>query len=869
MKDNDSITNEEDAALWQRFERYVKNACNVTETGEQSKGSLLQTKSTLTKAYFKDGLAGLRVELDQLLYAFDLDARYSEPNLEQQRKIADLRYPAEWYAQARATQRTIHLHVGPTNSGKTYHALKRLETCKSGFYAGPLRLLAQEVYHRFKTSGIPCNLVTGDEVRISEGEKAVIVSNTVEMANLGQNYDVGVIDEIQMIADPRRGWAWTRAVLGCQAKELHLCGELRVVPLIRELAALTGDKLEIHRYERLNPLRAMKHSLKGDLSKLEKGDCIVSFSRVGIHALKAEIERKTGRRAAIIYGGLPAEIRTQQASLFNDPDNDYDFLVASDAIGMGLNLSCKRIIFETVVKNLRTGLQRLTVSEVKQIGGRAGRYRSAAQHGEDHQQDTENVGYVTSLEEVDLPYIQEALNTEAPPINAAGIAPPDPVYERFAAYFPGNTSLAYMVNRLTEIARINPLFFICDPTPCLENAEVIDAVPGLNLTDQLTLMAAPIGAREEIGRRVAMAFARCVLENKNGRLLDIEEINLEVLAEPVSGNKEYMHQLEALHRAVILYSWLSYRFGGIFTDRTLSVHVKELVEERLVRALTEFSANKKLRKNASLLRQIAMEKQQRVQREFASANGGAEIDLSESGESYGPSAFNVSDNENATETDILAEKQGSEVESALSSATRGSEDMAETDILADENQHEEESTLSNVLHSSENAARIGIAANEHGDEQKLELETSDNTRTGEDSMPESKEPAEHDPAHSALEEPSESNDATTDIKNLKESADHDPAGGVSEEQPQSENAAPEFGESADHDSTSGVPEEQPRSQDATPGSEESARHGLVVHNAVDGESELKDAMPESKEPAESDSAARNNEEEPAQKTSNH
>ena len=158
------------------------------------------------------------------------------------------------------------------------------------------------------------------------------------MANLGQIYEVGVIDEIQMIADPKRGWAWTRAVLGSRASELHLCGEARAVPLIRELAALTGDNLEIHRYERLNPLRAMDKSLKGNLNNLQKGDCLVAFSRVGIHALKQDIEKVTGRRAAIVYGGLPAEIRTQQANLFNNPDNDYDYLVASDAIGMGLNL---------------------------------------------------------------------------------------------------------------------------------------------------------------------------------------------------------------------------------------------------------------------------------------------------------------------------------------------------------------------------------------------------------------------------------------------------------------------------------------------------------------------------------------------------
>lgn len=324
---------------WPNFERAVLNACKVDEKSQSGKQTpLRQLKVSLQRTYLTRGLSGLREEIEYQLFAEDLTARYSSPNLEHQLKVADLRYPAEWYGQARAMQRTIHLHVGPTNSGKTYHALKRLESCKNGFYAGPLRLLAQEVYQRFKANGVSCSLITGDDVQIPEGEAPTIVSNTVEMANLGKTYEVGVIDEIQMIADPRRGWAWTRAVLGARATELHLCGEARAVPLIRELAALTGDNLEIHRYERLNPLIVMNKTLGGSLKNLRKGDCVVAFSRLGIHTLKADIEKVTGRRAAIVYGGLPAEIRTQQASLFNDPNNDYDYLVASDAIGMGLNL---------------------------------------------------------------------------------------------------------------------------------------------------------------------------------------------------------------------------------------------------------------------------------------------------------------------------------------------------------------------------------------------------------------------------------------------------------------------------------------------------------------------------------------------------
>ncbi|KAI9375742.1 ATP-dependent RNA helicase SUV3 [Aspergillus egyptiacus] len=672
-----SRATDEEKEFWGRFERYVTNACRLKERSkiQNAKSSSLQhVKATLQEAYLKSGEWGLKTELDYLVYAYEINSKYSAPNLEQQKKIADFRYPAEWYPQARATQRTIHLHVGPTNSGKTYHALQRLQASKGGFYAGPLRLLAQEVYHRFHSTGIPCSLVTGDDVKIPEGQRPVITSNTVEMVNLGRQYEVGVIDEIQMISDPKRGWAWTRAVLGARATELHLCGEARAVPLIREIAALTGDKLEIHRYERLNPLKVMDRSLKGDLKKLQKGDCVVSFSRVGIHALKNDIEKVTGRRAAVVYGGLPAEIRTQQASLFNDPDNDYDFLVASDAIGMGLNLSCKRIIFETIVKRSSEGLAKLTVPEIKQIAGRAGRYRSAAQQGSNgtSRDDGDNVGYVTSLEDIDLPYIREAMGVEPPPLKAAGIIFPDSALEKFAAYFPQNVPLEYLMRQLAELATVHPLFFMCNISSPLQNAEVIDAVTGLQIADQLTFMAAPIHVREAATREVAMAYARCIAENSNGRLLDIPELNLEVLEQPVSGNKEYLGELEALHKSVILYNWLSFRIGGIFTDRTLAVHVKELVEERMVRALTEFSANKKLRKDASLRRQIALQKQiyerQRLLNEAQASDGPDPAELPDdglvasggAGASEGPDASNsittgtTADDEEATEIDLVA-----------------------------------------------------------------------------------------------------------------------------------------------------------------------------------------------------------------------
>lgn len=299
---------------------------------------------TLRQSYMDRGPAGLRAQLQYVFYSHVLGSKFTRTDIDNQKALADLRYPLEWNPQARAKQRTVHVHIGPTNSGKTYHALKRLEQVQRGVYAGPLRLLAHEVYTRMNAAGRACALVTGEEIRLPDGwndttsDATKMISCTVEMIPLKSELEVAVIDEIQMLANDDRGWAWTMAFIGVRAAEVHVCGEERALPLIERLAAGMCDKVIIHRYERLTTLKPEPRSLRGNLSKLRKGDCLVTFSVMGIHALRAQIEKLTGRRVAIIYGGLPPETRAAQARLFNDPDNEYDFLVASDAIGMGLNL---------------------------------------------------------------------------------------------------------------------------------------------------------------------------------------------------------------------------------------------------------------------------------------------------------------------------------------------------------------------------------------------------------------------------------------------------------------------------------------------------------------------------------------------------
>ena len=289
---------------------------------------------------------------------------------------ADLSAPAERAAWTRSTPpRKVIMHVGPTNSGKTHNELRALAAAKKGLYAGPLRLLAHEIFERLNKGQIiprgvdpsavvepdedtnlevadkpilqkegnpqyarACNLLTGEEQRIVD-EQAGLLSCTVEMISGSiQRLEVAVIDEIQMIADPDRGPAWTEAVLGVNADELHLGGEERAVPLIERMLKDTGDELIVHRYQRLTPLVVADTSLEEDFSKVQKGDCVVMFSRRHIFKAKAEIEKVSQLRCAVVYGALPPEIRSTQAAKFNKAESGIDVIVASDAIGMGLNL---------------------------------------------------------------------------------------------------------------------------------------------------------------------------------------------------------------------------------------------------------------------------------------------------------------------------------------------------------------------------------------------------------------------------------------------------------------------------------------------------------------------------------------------------
>lgn len=550
-------------------------------------------------AFVTGDAKGLMEELRHSFVSFTVRQHLSADALECHEKLADFRFPHEWFPATRTMQRTIHLHVGPTNSGKTYHALKALENAKTGIYAGPLRLLAHESFMRMMAKKRRVALLTGDDLRIPEGDEDYIASCTVEMTPLNKRLDVAIIDEIQMIGDEMRGWAWTQAVLGVQAKEVHLCGEDRAVPLIQALCAKTGDEVIVHRYQRLSPLQPATTSLQRDFTNLVKGDCVVSFSRLSIHGLKRSIEQATGRKCAIVYGSLPPETRAQQAALFNDPNNDYDYLAASDAIGMGLNLEVRRVIFETVTKFDGTKMRILTLPELKQIGGRAGRYRSAAKAtlaaeaadtsgsvraSEASSGKEQSVGTVTCLEDDDLEIVRGSFTQEAPPMKAAGIHPPSSVIEKFASYFPSGTPLTFILLRLRDIARLSNDYQMCSMRDAIEIARAIQEFP-LSIQDRCIFVNAPAAMNDYDVKDALVEFARRIAHNLPGDFLDIKQIKLEVLdytPETYSaGASHYLRHLESLHKVFTLYLWLGYRFHTVFRSQRVAFRAKFLLEQAI------------------------------------------------------------------------------------------------------------------------------------------------------------------------------------------------------------------------------------------------------------------------------------------------
>ncbi|MDA8064244.1 MAG: helicase-related protein [Thermaerobacter sp.] len=268
--------------------------------------------------------------------------------------------------------RRVTLHVGPTNSGKTHAALAGLVLAEAGAYLAPLRLLAWEAYERLNAAGVPTSLLTGEESFAGSGAR--VVAATIEMLPQAA-YDVVVVDEAQLVGDPERGWAWTRALALTDTVALEVCCAPEAADFLRELLTAWGDAVEVVRHERLVPLVLEDGPVSP--KRLPPGSAVVAFSRTGVLRWKAAIEAAhPGAACAVIYGALPPDVRRAQTEAVRSGEAAY--VAATDAIGMGLNLPLEHVYFAEAEKFDGTRKRPLTPGEVRQIAGRAGRYGLAA-----------------------------------------------------------------------------------------------------------------------------------------------------------------------------------------------------------------------------------------------------------------------------------------------------------------------------------------------------------------------------------------------------------------------------------------------------------------------------------------------------------
>ncbi|ODV89328.1 hypothetical protein CANCADRAFT_32624 [Tortispora caseinolytica NRRL Y-17796] len=491
--------------------------------------------------------------------------------------------PWEAYPKARAMRRKWIVHAGPTNSGKTYNALQRLKTAKSGLFGGPLRLLAREVSDRFRAQGTRCNLITGEEISYDideHGSVAPLSSSTMEMVSLSTVADVAVLDEIQMIADPDRGFAWTQALLGLQAKEIHLCGETRTVPFLKSLAALVGDEIEVNYYERLSPLEMDKSPLLS-LDNLRPGDCLVAFSRRSIFDWKARVEKETKFRCAIIYGALPPEVRASQAAHFNDPKSGYDILIASDAIGMGLNLSIDRVIFTTAEKYNGESLDLIDPPHARQIGGRAGRFKLGAPKA--------IPGLVTTFHAKHYDYIKQCMQTEPEPITRAGIMPGDQLFADLISAFDATVPPSVVFDTIAKSpdSSASDMFYLCGISGMVDAASCITGPSDvLTIEELVTCCQAPV----PVGRDTRLVklmdnFVRVVQKGEPVTPISMKDLVISKIVDKTADSSELLKDLEVLHMGLNSYLWISYRLPEIFTCREEARHLAGLCQAEMERLL--------------------------------------------------------------------------------------------------------------------------------------------------------------------------------------------------------------------------------------------------------------------------------------------
>jgi ATP-dependent RNA helicase SUPV3L1/SUV3 len=440
---------------------------------------------------------------------------------------------------ARSLKREIIFHVGPTNSGKTYQALQALEKADTGYYLAPLRLLALEGYENLKAKGVGVSLITGEEEIIDE--ESTHISSTIEMMNSTIDVDVCIIDEIQMINDRDRGWAWANALIGVPAKKVILTGSADVLTAVTELCEYLEEPLTVKHFERKNELKLLTQPTP--IKQIEAGTAIIAFSRRDVLGLRQQLSQRY--EVSVVYGNLSPEVRREEARRFREGKSEI--LVATDAIAMGLNLPIKTLLFSK--DNKFDGLRRreLLPTEVAQISGRAGRYG------------LEEVGYIGALDEKALETISSKFYQPLPTLELPFSVMASLEHVMLIGEILEIENLSTILNFFADNMEFEGPFVAANIDSMLEIAAIVDEYR-LDLKTRFHLACAPASISSPY---IESVFHRYIKQIEAG--LTVEYIPPRDLPKFAQTN-EMMLNAEDRVREISLYLWLSFKFGELFPE---------------------------------------------------------------------------------------------------------------------------------------------------------------------------------------------------------------------------------------------------------------------------------------------------------------
>lgn len=475
----------------------------------------------------------------------------------------------ELFPLARGMDRRLVLYCGPTNSGKTHQALRHAMDAGTAEILSPLRLLALEHYETLSANGLSSGLITGEEKRV-DGNPTHI-ARTIETTDFHRTVETAVIDEVQMLADRQRGWAWTAAVIGVPAVTVVMTGSPEAVPLVRKIAEITGEKLEVVHLERKGRLSCMERPL--ELHEVRKGDAVIVFTRDDVHKCRKLLGDAGNVTTAAIYGSLGPEVRAKEAKRF--AEGRADVLVATDAIGMGLNLGdIARVFFTTTEKFDGVSKRALSFAEIRQIGGRAGRYGKAEEGF------IGTVRYPNSV--ASLRRIAKALQAEPErhPL-AFGVMPNLDICLKASAALDSDDLPDVLGFLKDALVKGDGVFKVGDMAGMLEAARTIRSV-GLPIDVQFRYATAPVKS------------------GKSGNLFRLNQFAREHAGKgkvqlPRPGTQDgSLESMEALLRDVDLYLWLSQRFPEAYFLDEQAREERRRLNASISKAIKARSSRKKL-----------------------------------------------------------------------------------------------------------------------------------------------------------------------------------------------------------------------------------------------------------------------------------